>query len=346
MGLEQQVSSLGNDWGLAVVEPDDRTRDNGDDEWMGGRLPIVGKSPSIRRCVELAKKAAASRSTVILLGESGTGKEVFARAIHSWSERRDRPFVAINCVGLARDLLESELFGHEKGAFTGAHQLKRGKMEVADRGSVLLDEIGDISLDLQNMLLRFLQEREFERVGGTRSIVVDVRIIAATNRDLSAQVRAETFRDDLYHRLNVISTTLPPLRERKEDVLELVQYFLSRSCKEAGRNFATISAPALKKLCAYSWPGNVRELANVVEHAIVLGQGPTINVADLPSRIDCQEWIQRSPGISYREAVNDFRRNLIAHALGQTRGNQAAAARMLGLHRKYLQRLIKTLDIS
>ena len=308
--------------------------------------PIFGNSPAFKHCVELAKKAAASRSTVVLLGESGTGKEVFARAIHSWSERRGRPFIAINCVGLSRDLLESELFGHEKGAFTGAYQLKKGKMELAHGGTVLLDEIGDISLELQTKLLRFLQEREFERVGGTQPIHVDVRIIAATNRDLSAQVCAGSFREDLYYRLNVISIALPPLRERKEDIPELVQYFLIRNCAETGRHGATVGAAALAKLCAYSWPGNVRELANVIEQAIVLGQAPTIAVTDLPPRIVCQELLQRPSGISYREAVNDFRKNLILHVLGRTRGNQAAAARILGLHRKYLQRLIKSLSIG
>jgi Nif-specific regulatory protein len=346
MGLEQRVALNDYNGGLELANLAGQANPNGNEEWSGACLPIIGSSPSIERCVERAKKAAASRSTVILLGESGTGKEIFARAIHSWSERRTEPFIAINCVGLSRDLLESELFGHEKGAFTGAHQLKRGKMELAHRGTVLLDEIGDMSLELQTKLLRFLQERAFERVGGTRPIRVDVRIIAATNRDLSALIRAGTFRDDLYHRLNVISMTLPPLRERREDIAELVRFFLGRSCKETGRNCVTISAAALEKLCAYCWPGNVRELVNVIEHAVVLGEGPAIAVSDLPSRIVCQEPTQPSAGTSYREAVNDFRRNLIAHALGRSRGNQAAAARMLGLHRKYLQRLIKSLCIS
>src|ERR671923_693625 len=179
---------------------------------------IVGKSEKMKEAVDTARKAAASKSTVLLLGESGTGKEVFARAIHNWSERKDEPFIAINCVGLSKDLLESELFGHEKGAFTGAHQLKKGKMELAHGGTVFLDEVGDVSPDLQTKLLRFLQEREFERVGGTEPILVDVRIIAATNRDLEAAVKSGSFREDLFHRLNVIAITLPPLRERKDDI--------------------------------------------------------------------------------------------------------------------------------
>ncbi len=187
---------------------------------------IVGESPKMKHTVDLAKKAASSNATVLLLGESGTGKEIFARAIHNWSDRKDAPFVTINCVGLSKELLESELFGHEQGAFTGAHHLKKGKMELAHGGTVFLDEAGDISPELQTKLLRFLQERDFERVGGTKSISVDIRIIAATNRDLEASIKEGLFREDLYHRLNVVPITLPPLRERKEDIPPLSQYFL------------------------------------------------------------------------------------------------------------------------
>ena len=189
---------------------------------------IGGESPKMKLAIETAKKAAASKSTVLLLGESGTGKEVFARAIHQWSDRSAEPFIAINCVGLSKDLLESELFGHEKGAFTGAHQLKKGKMELAHGGTVFLDEVGDISAELQTKLLRFLQEREFERVGGTQPIHVDVRVIAATNRDLSSAIKEGRFREDLYYRLNVIPISLPPLRERREDIPVLAKYFLRR----------------------------------------------------------------------------------------------------------------------
>ena len=244
---------------------------------------IVGQSVPINRAVETAKKAAASRSTILLLGESGTGKEIFARAIHNWSDRKDKPFVAINCVGLSKELLESELFGHEKGAFTGALQLKKGKMELAHGGTVFLDEVGDISTELQTKLLRFLQEREFERVGGTKPISVDVRIIAATNRDLGTAIREGHFREDLYYRLNVVPLTLPPLRERKEDIPGLANYFLRRSALETKKNFTGVTEEALQKLIAYEWPGNVRELANVIESAVVLGQGPESN-APRPSR--------------------------------------------------------------
>ena len=306
---------------------------------------VIGKSEKMRAAVETAKKAAASRATVLLLGESGTGKEIFARAIHNWSERRDQPFVAINCVGLSKELLESELFGHEKGAFTGADQLKKGKMELANGGSVFLDEVGDISPELQTKLLRFLQEREFDRVGGTKQICVDVRIVAATNRDLETAVKAGRFREDLYHRLNVVPIVLPPLRERKEDIPALAQYFLDRSAQETKKNFRAITQEALERLCAYEWSGNVRELANVIERGVVLGQGPNMTFQDLPPRIIAGGPETRSDGVSYRAAVDAYRRQLIMRALAQTQGNRAAAARTLGLHEKYLLRLLKALRI-
>ncbi|HSF59720.1 MAG TPA: sigma-54 dependent transcriptional regulator, partial [Candidatus Binatia bacterium] len=218
---------------------------------------VVGQSPQMGRALDVAKKAAASRSTILLLGESGTGKEIFARAIHNWSDRSNKPFVAINCVGLSKALLESELFGHEKGAFTGALQVKKGKIELAQGGTVFLDEVGDISTELQTKLLRFLQEREFERVGGNTPISVDVRIIAATNRDLNSALRGGQFREDLYYRLNVIPLTLPPLRERKEDIPGLANYFLGRFALETKKNFIRISEEAMQKLTGYEWPGNV-----------------------------------------------------------------------------------------
>jgi DNA-binding NtrC family response regulator len=307
---------------------------------------VVGQSVLITRAVELAKKVAASRSTVLLLGESGTGKEIFARAIHNWSDRRNQPFIAINCVGLSKELLESELFGHERGAFTGALQLKKGKMELAHGGTVFLDEVGDISAELQTKLLRFLQEREFERVGGTKPISVDVRIVAATNRDLNAAIRDGQFREDLYYRLNVIALTLPPLRERKEDIPGLANYFLGRFASETKKNFARITEEALKKLAAYEWPGNVRELANVIESAVVLGQGPELMPHDLPPKIVSAMPNGRIDRFSYHGAVDDYRRELIAKTLAQTEGNRAAAAKILGLQRTYLSRLIKTLRVS
>ena len=307
---------------------------------------IVGQSVPINRAVETANKAAASRSTILLLGESGTGKEIFARAIHNWSDRKDKPFVAINCVGLSKELLESELFGHEKGAFTGALQLKKGKMELAHGGTVFLDEVGDISTELQTKLLRFLQEREFERVGGTKPISVDVRIIAATNRDLGNAIREGHFREDLYYRLNVVPLTLPPLRERKEDILGLANYFLRRSALETKKNFTGVTEEALQKLIAYEWPGNVRELANVIESAVVLGQGPDLTPHDLPAKIVATMPKTLRGGFTYHGAIDDYRRDLIAKTLAQTQGNRAAAAKILGLQRTYLSRLIKALRVS
>jgi len=307
---------------------------------------VIGKSAKITEAAETAKKAATSKATVLLLGESGTGKEIFARAIHSWSERRSQAFVVINCVGLSKELLESELFGHEKGAFTGADQLKKGKMELANGGTVFLDEVGDVSQEVQTKLLRFLQEREFDRVGGVRPIHVDVRIIAATNRDLDAAVKEGRFREDLYHRLNVVPVMLPPLRQRTEDIPDLSHWFLQRYSLESKKNFSEIGEDVLKTLTAYHWPGNVRELANVIERAVVLGCGPRITLTDLPGRIVISERQTSPKNLSYREAMEATRRDLVLKALAQSGGNRAAAAKALGLHEKYFLRLIKTLRIT
>lgn len=307
---------------------------------------IAGSSSRMKQAIDAARKAAVSTSTVLLLGESGTGKELFARAIHNWSERRHRPFVAINCVGLSKELLESELFGHEKGAFTGAHQAKKGKMEIAHGGTVFLDEVGDVSAELQTKLLRFLQEREFERVGGTQPIRVDVRIIAATNRDLQSALKDGTFREDLYYRLNVVPITLPPLRQRKEDIPELARFFAARFVKEAKKAPMEITETAMAKLMEYDWPGNVRELANVIERAVVLGQGPTLQIDDLVPAAN--EGAARKPAetLSYHQAIDGHRREVILQALSQTHGNRTAAARMLGLERSYLLKLMKSFHIS
>jgi DNA-binding NtrC family response regulator len=316
-------------------------------ETMGERYQLVaGKSPRMGEAVELSRKAAASRATVLLLGESGVGKEVFARAIHDWSDRKAEPFIAINCVGLSRELLESELFGHEKGAFTGAHRLKKGKLELADRGTVLLDEVGDISQELQTKLLRFLQERDFERVGGTKPIAVDVRIIAATNRDLEAAVKDGRFREDLYHRLNVVPITLPPLRERRDDIPGLAQHFLDRFSRETKKRFTDITPDAMERLVQYAWPGNVRELGNVIERAVVLGRPPRITREDLPPRVTTGDAPERAAPPSYPEAVNAYRRELITAALARSGGNRAAAATALGVHRTHLLRLLKALKID
>ena len=320
-------------WELLAEETDNRHR------------LIIGQSKQMADAVDTARKAAMSNATVLLLGESGTGKEILARAIHNWSERRSQPFVAINCVGLSKELLESELFGHEKGAFTGADQLKKGRMELANGGTVFLDEIGDMSAELQTKLLRFLQEREFDRVGGRDPIRVNVRIVAATNRDLEAAVKENRFREDLYHRLNVIPVILPPLRERKADIVPLAEYFLRRYAAESKKQFTEVAEDALAKLCAFHWPGNVRELANVIERAVVLSGGSTLTVNDLPSRIVAAAPVDQNDNRTYREAMESTRRALVAQALAQTNGNRAAAAKALGLHEKYFLRMIKTLGI-
>ena len=307
---------------------------------------VVGESAKMKRAVEIARKAAASNSTVLLLGESGTGKELFARFIHNQSERASRPFVAINSVGLSKELLESDLFGHEQGAFTGAHKMKKGKIELANGGTIFFDEIGDISREMQAKLLRFLQEREFERVGGTATISVDVRVIAATNRDLSAAVQRGDFRDDLYHRLNVIAIAPPPLRERKEDIPILADFFLQKFSAATRRSVTKISDTALTKMIAYEWPGNVRELANAVEHAVVLGSESVIEATDLPGRFAGEPFLSAPNNLSYRDGVNAARKELVVKALRKTNGNRAAAARLLGLETKYFLRLMKSLGIE
>jgi DNA-binding NtrC family response regulator len=307
---------------------------------------VVAKSSNMNLAVESAKMAATAKSTVLLLGESGTGKELFARAIHNWSERKSGPFIAVNCVGLSKELFESELFGHEKGAFTGAHQLKKGKMELAHGGTVFLDEIGDISTEIQTKLLRFLQEKEFERVGSTKPIQVDVRIIAATNRKLLELVKEGRFRDDLYYRLNVVPIALPSLRERKEDIPALVDYFVHRFSKETKKNFTDATPEAMAKLTSYDWPGNARELANVIERAIVLGRGPQITLQDLSPVIASKAPDALVDDLPYREALDACRQQIIAKALSRTKGNRAAAAKLLDIERRHLLRLMKCFGIQ
>jgi DNA-binding NtrC family response regulator len=310
---------------------------------------IVGDSSQMGAVLDVARRAAPSLATVLLLGESGTGKEVIARALHRWSRRGDQPFVVVNCVALSEELLESELFGHEKGAFTGAHQQKRGKLEVAHGGTVFLDEIGDIRPALQAKLLRVVQDQTFERVGGTREIKTDVRFIAATNRDLRAAVRDGLFRLDLYYRLDVVSLTLPPLRERAGDVPALAQHFLERYRRELKRDLRGVTPEALACLRRYAWPGNVRELENVIERAAVLTDGPDVTARDLPAEIreaGLPDGIAREPARTYHAAVEEFKRGLLASTLRRTGGNRTRAARLLGLQRTYLARLIRDLGLA
>jgi len=308
---------------------------------------ILGESPTIRKVTEEAKKASATTSTILLLGESGTGKEVFARAIHRWSSRSDRPFVVINCVVLRNELLESELFGHEKGAFTGAYQQRKGKLEIADGGTVFLDEIGDLNPELQAKLLRVLQEREFERVGGNRPIHVNIRVIAATHRDLRKEVQSGRFRDDLYFRLNVIALHLPPLRERKGDIPILVDYFLRRACQTVKKEGMTLTPAAIKQMETYHWPGNLREMGNLMERAVVLAQGRVITPDDL--RLQAADPVAATgvpPSLPYHEALQMHQVALIQSALAKSGGNQTQAAELLGLQRTYLSRLLRKFNIG
>jgi DNA-binding NtrC family response regulator len=310
---------------------------------------IVGESPAMQAVVDVARRAAPSGATVLLLGESGTGKEVLARSIHRWSLRASRPFVVVNCVALSEELLESELFGHEKGAFTGAHQQKRGKLEVAHGGTVFLDEIGDLRASLQAKLLRVLQDQTFERVGGTRPIHADVRFIAATNRDLAQAVRQGQFRLDLFYRLHVVTVTLPPLRERPADVPALARHFLERYRREVKREVLGFAPDALACLRRHAWPGNVRELENAIERAVVLSEGPEIGVRDLPVEVrDAGDagGLVREGARSFHAAIEEYKRGLIASALRRTGGNRTQAARALGLQRTYLARLIRDLGLA
>jgi DNA-binding NtrC family response regulator len=320
-------------------------------ETLAAHTPdILGESPAIRRVIDTAKKAALSNATILLLGESGTGKEVFANAIHRWSGRRDKPFIIVNCVALSEHLLESELFGHEKGAFTGAHQAKKGKFELAHGGSVFLDEIGDMPAALQAKLLRVLQDHRFERVGGTQPIHADIRIIAATNRDLGSAVRDGRFREDLYYRLNVVSLTLPPLRERREDVPVLARHFVAAYAAETKKPVRGFTAEAMDLLMGHPWPGNVRELANAIERAVVLYGGPEIGPEDLvltrptaPSGVALLSL--SAAGRNFYGQVEAFKQNIIKTALTETGGNQTKAAELLGLQRTHLVKLLRALKI-
>ena len=311
---------------------------------------IVADTPAMASLIAEIKQVAASDATVLLLGESGTGKELFARSIHQWSKRVDKPFVVINCVALTETLLENELFGHEKGAFTGAVTQQKGKVEMADEGTLFLDEIGDMAPDLQAKLLRLLQDREFHRVGGTRVVRVNIRVLAATNRDLSTAVKKGAFREDLFHRLNVISVSIPPLRERPDEIPQLAELFLQRYTKEMGKPGMRLSASALRTMRAYSWPGNVRELENAVARAVVLATGHEIGPEHLrlphdyeeKSQVDEEEpQVREASALPYHQAMERYRYFLIEQALKRTHGNQTKAAEALGLQRSYLARVLK-----
>jgi Nif-specific regulatory protein len=307
---------------------------------------MVGESPKMREVYQFIGKVAATDSTVLVCGESGTGKELVARAIHRNSIRAGKPFVAINCAALMETLLESELFGHERGAFTGALAQKKGKLEVAEGGTVFLDEIGELAATLQTKLLRVLQEREFERVGGTRPIKVDIRLIAATNRDLNDAVAHRTFRQDLYYRLNVVSLTMPPLRERREDISLLANHFAAKHGMKSKRRIEGLSAEARRCLVNYDWPGNVRELENALERAIVLGAGERILPEDLPETLLEVPSPARVPIPRYHEGVAEAKKHLILRAVEQAGGSYTDAAKRLGVRATYLHRLMRNLNLK
>ncbi len=304
---------------------------------------LVGESRALTQLQDLLARIAKSESSVLIRGESGTGKEVVARTIHSHSARRDRPFVAINCAAIPETLLESELFGSEKGAFTGAVATRKGKLEAAADGTLLLDEIGELPLSMQAKLLRVLQQREFERVGGTVTLPLKARVLAATNKDLEKAIKAGEFRQDLYYRLNVVCVNVPALREHREDIPLLALYFASKYAQRAQRPIKGISREARALLLAYDWPGNVRELENAIEHAIVLGLTDEIVPEDLPIGIVEQQAAEL--GSRYYDVLNEKKREVIRASLDQTQGSVPEAARLLGLHPKYLHRLIRNLGL-
>jgi DNA-binding NtrC family response regulator len=317
------------------------------------RENIIGNSKEIKDVFELVGKISDTDSTVLIYGESGTGKELIAKAIHYSSYRKDRPFIPVNCGAIPDELLESELFGHEKGSFTGAHKARTGRFELADTGTVFLDEIGDMSPNLQVKILRVLQEQELERVGGVRPVKVDIRIIAATHRDLEKAVADSKFREDLYYRLNVIPITLPSLRDRNSDVSLLVNYFINIFNIQKSRNIQGVTKEALECLKAYRWPGNIRELQNIIERIVVLKMEGVIDVEDLPDKIlsgrldkDSTEVKLPENGASFNSMVTNFEKQLIQQALTKSSGVKNKAAKLLNMNRTTLVEKIKKLKLE
>ena len=325
----------------ALSKENERLQDS-----LQGDISLVGDTDAMRSVRSFIAKAAPSAATILITGESGTGKELVARAIHRNSPRSSRPFIAINCATLTDQLLESELFGHEKGAFTGAVVQKRGKLEEAHTGTIFLDEIGELPPLIQAKLLRVLQEREFERVGGTRPIRVDVRVVTATNRNLAEMVKSGTFRSDLFYRINVVAVQTPSLRNRRPDIPLLIAHFLKKHGETSVRRIGGVSRQALECLKQYDWPGNVRELENAIERAVVLGSTEIILPDDLPEDV-----LEASPGVgeadsgTFHDLVNDAKRRIIASAMEQAGGQTAKAARLLGIHPNNLHRLTRNLQV-
>jgi DNA-binding NtrC family response regulator len=328
----------------------------------GERPPLVGQSAAMRQVFEMISRVADSPSTVLITGESGTGKELVARELHHGSSRRDKSLIKVNCAAIPKDLVESELFGYEKGAFTGAVGSKPGRFELADGGTLFLDEIGEVPLEMQVKLLRALQESEFERVGGIKTLRVDVRLIAATNRDLKALIADGRFREDLYYRLNVVPISLPALRERREDIPPLVSHFVEKYNRRLGKKVERVEEEAMQLLLSYSWPGNIRELENLMERSVLFADGPVILAASLPDSLR-EKGAAPTPvaalgplgaiaapsGASMKEIVRlaqaELERELIARALEETGGNVTRAAKKLQISRKSLQVKMKELGL-
>ena len=310
---------------------------------------MVSQSQKMEEVINVAARVADSKANVLITGENGTGKEVLAKGIHYLSSRRDAPFVAVNVPALTETLLESELFGHEKGAFTGADKMKKGRFEIAHGGTIFLDEVGDIPQSIQVKLLRVLQEHQFERVGGTEKIEVDVRIIAATNKDLEQKIKDGSFREDLYYRLNVVSIKIPPLRERKEDILPMVESFIEKYCKENNKEKMEISKEAADVLMKYNYPGNVRELENIIERAVVLTRTNVITLNDLPMNIKGFKEEKTLAALgegTLTDQVEALEKQLIFDALQESDGNQTKAGKLLGLTERNLRYKLKKYNIK
>jgi len=322
-------------------------------EKIGHDSQMIGSSAAIDQLKQQIKMAAPSAGWVLINGENGTGKELVARAIHQQSTRSEKPFIEINCAAIPEELIESELFGHEKGAFTGATSARRGKFDQANGGTLFLDEIGDMSLKTQAKILRILQEHKFDRVGGNRTIVVDVRVIAATNKNLQEEIKSGGFREDLFFRLNVLPFQVPPLRNRKDDIPRLCQHFLLFFCSKESREIKSISEEALKALKAYNWPGNVRELKNLIERLVIMTPGKTINLSDLPlginqnnSQNEQQKLNTKELPSSYREAKEVFEKQFLEKKLNENNWNVSKTAEEIGLERSNLHRKIKHYQIE
>ena len=313
---------------------------------LRSKYEIVGESKALRNVISDAIKVANSKSTTLLLGESGTGKELLARLIHRMGPRKDEPMIVLNCAALPETLLEDELFGHEKGAYTGAVARKIGKFELADGGTIFLDEIGEMSPGMQSKLLRILQEGVFYRVGGNKAIPVDVRVLSATNRNIEEDVSQGKFREDLFYRINVVQIHMPPLRERREDIALLAEHFLDIFKKERGTSNLVISKAAMDLMVEYDWPGNVREMKNALERAVVMGNGKQIMPEDLPTFACTPQYPGLEVGLSLKEAIDMFKKEFIIINLRHTEGNRSLAAKVMKIQRTYLSRLIAKYSIT